>query len=515
MANKRFEMFQYRQILVRMRMGESNRAIAQSGLMGRKKAQKLRDTALEHGWLDTLIPLPDNSQLAAVLNVTVHTPSSSVSSVLPHAEKVKLWMEAEVQGSTIHQQLVEKYGFTGSYWAVNRYIKSVKGNEPGKISTVMEFDPGDAVQVDFGAGPLMVDTRTGELRKTWVFVMTLAWSRHMYGEFIWDQSVATWLSCHRRAFEWFNGVPKRVIIDNPKCAITKACYHDPDVQRAYAECAEGYGFLIAPCPVRDPQKKGRVESNVKYIKNAFMPLREFRSLSDANAQLKEWLVSVAGNRKHGTTRKHPLTQFKEVEQELLKPLPDVPPEEAVWAQAKVHGDGHVQFEHCRYSVPYLLIRQTVWIRAGDSTVRIYQQHELKATHGRLRHQGGRSTVPEHQPPAAQAYNMQDPQYCLTQAKKVGEYCHLFIERLFASRVLDNLRAAQGVVGFAKRYGPVRLENACYRALTFDNVRYSAIKQILEKGLDELPHETNAFDSLSDSYTGKGRFHRDPNKLIPH
>lgn len=515
MANKRFEMYQYRQILVRMRMGESNRAIGQSGLMGRKKAQKLRDTAVEHGWLDKLNPLPDNAQLATVLNVTVHTPSSSMSSVLPHAEKVNKWIESGVQGSTIHQKLVDSYGFTGSYWAVNRYIKSVIASEPGKVSTVMEFDPGDAVQVDFGSGPLMVDTRTGELRKTWVFVMTLAWSRHMYGEFIWDQSVATWLSCHRRAFEWFNGVPKRVIIDNPKCAITKACYHDPDVQRAYAECAEGYGFLIAPCPVRDPQKKGRVESNVKYIKNAFVPLKEFRSLSDANAQLKEWLVSVAGNRKHGTTRLYPLTQFREVEQELLKPLPDVPPEEAVWAQAKVHGDGHVQFELCRYSVPYTLIRQTVWIRAGDSTVRIYQQHELKATHGRLRHQGGRSTVPEHQPPAAQAYNMQDPQYCLTQAKKVGEYCHLFIERLFASRVLDNLRAAQGVVGFAKRYGPARLERACCRALTFDNVRYSAIKQILEKGLDELPHETNAFDSLSDSYTGKGRFNRDPNKLIPH
>ena len=142
MANKRFEMYQYRQILVRMRMGESNRAIAQSGLMGRKKAQTLRDTALEHGWLDKLNPLPDNAQLATVLNVTVHTPSSSLSSVLPHAKKVEKWIEGGVQGSTIHQQLVDKYGFTGSYWAVNRYIKSVIASEPGKVSTVMEFDPG-------------------------------------------------------------------------------------------------------------------------------------------------------------------------------------------------------------------------------------------------------------------------------------------------------------------------------------------------------------------------------------
>jgi hypothetical protein len=148
-------------------------------------------------------------------------------------------------------------------------------------------------------------------------------------------------------------------------------------------------------------------------------------------------------------------------------------------------------------------------------VRIYQGHELKATHTRMRHQGGRATVPEHQPPAAQAYNMQDPQYCLTQAKRIGESCHVLIKRLFASRVLDNLRAAQGVVGLAKRYGDKRVEAACLRALTFDNVRYSAVKQILEKGLDQHPDESSTFDTLSDAYTGGGRFHRDPNKLLPH
>jgi hypothetical protein len=223
MTNKRFEMYEYRLVLVQMRMGESNRAIAQAGLMGRKKAQKLRDTAQAHGWLEPLNSLPDNTQLATVLNVTVHTPSSAISSVMPHADKVNKWIVDGVQGTTIHQKLMNSYGFTGSYWSVNRYIKSVIEQQPGKVSTVMEFAPGDAAQVDFGAGPLIVDTRTGEVRKTWIFIMTLAWSRHIYAEFIWDQSVATWLSCHRRSFEWFNGVPKRVIIDNPKCAITKAC----------------------------------------------------------------------------------------------------------------------------------------------------------------------------------------------------------------------------------------------------------------------------------------------------
>ena len=56
--------------------------------------------------------------------------------------------------------------------------------------------------------------------------MTLAWSRHAYAEVVTDQKVATWLGCHRRAFEWFNGVPARLTIDNPKCAITYAIGDD-------------------------------------------------------------------------------------------------------------------------------------------------------------------------------------------------------------------------------------------------------------------------------------------------
>jgi transposase len=62
---------------------------------------------------------------------------------------------------------------------------------------------------------------TGEVFKTLCFVMTLAWSRHRYAEFVRDQSVATWLGCHRRAFEWFGDVVARVTIDHAKCAITR------------------------------------------------------------------------------------------------------------------------------------------------------------------------------------------------------------------------------------------------------------------------------------------------------
>ncbi len=75
----------------------------------------------------------------------------------------------------------------------------------------------------------------------WIFVMTLCFSRHMYAEIVTNQKAETWLSCHRRAFEHFGGVPARLIIDNARCAITRACFRDPQVQRSYWELAEGYG----------------------------------------------------------------------------------------------------------------------------------------------------------------------------------------------------------------------------------------------------------------------------------
>lgn len=513
MTNRRIEMHHYRDILVRMRFGQSSRQLAKQRIIGRRKTQQIKDIAEVNGWLDPKVPLPDNEILAKAFMANEPKPSTT-SLVEPYRKSVEDWVEQGVLATRIHQVLVSKHNFCGSYSSVQRFVKQLAAETPA-YTTIIDFEPGDSAQVDFGMGPRIVDRDTGELRKTWVFVMTLSWSRHMYAELVWDQRVETWLACHRRAFEWFGAVPSRVIIDNLKSAITKASYYEPTVQRAYAECAEGYGFLIAPCPVADPQKKGRVESGVKYVKNAFVPLREFRSLSDANQQLREWVMAVAGNRTHGTTRKRPLSQFVDVEKFLMKPLPDVPPELARWQQLKIHSDCHIQFNYNRYSVPYHHVGKQVWVRISETTVRIYLEHELIAVHSRLKHSGDRSTLDEHLPPQALAYKMQAPQWCLQQARLVGENCFMLIERLFRNRVMDNLRAAQGVISFRKRYGDVRLEAACYRALHFDNVTYTAVKQILQKGLDQQHDLQASFDSLADSYTGGGRFNRNLKNILSH
>ena len=166
-------MFEYRQVLTRMRLGDTDRAIARAGLMGRRKLAQLRRTAEAAGWLDVATPLPGDPELAEHLG-SVRTQPAVASLAEPHRERIEHWWRQGIQGTTIHGALVRSHGFTGSYSSVRRFLAGLEATDP-QVTTVLAFEPGEAAQVDFGKGPEVLDWRTGELLGTWIFVMTLAW----------------------------------------------------------------------------------------------------------------------------------------------------------------------------------------------------------------------------------------------------------------------------------------------------------------------------------------------------
>ena len=501
-------MFQYRAVLVRLRQGDSERDIARARLMGRGKVAAFRALASRHGWLSADTPLPDDAVIVAVVG-QARRARSTISTVEPLRAVVERWVDQGVGGVAIHAALCREHGYSGSYSAVRRMLQAIGAGRPPQATVRLQFGPGEAAQVDFGAGPMLLDPARGEVRRTWAFVMTLCFSRHQYVEFVWDQTVATWLGCHRRAFEWFGAVPARLIIDNPKCAITKACSRDPLVQRAYAECAEGYGFKIDPCPPADPAKKGVVEAGVKYVKGNFLPIRNFRDLADLNAQVRRWVMEEAGIRIHGTTREPPLERFV-VEKPLLRALPPIAPDLGCWNEVRVHRDCHVQFDRSFYSVPFTLVGQRLWLRATDGAVAIYQDYRQVAVHPRGRKPGQRCTVRDHLPPQAQAFFAHDRDWCVEQATRIGPACAALIERLLSDRIVERLRAAQAVLRMADRYGTSRLEAACARALAHDSPFYRTVKTILAGGFDQQP--LPAVDPAP-AYARGGRFVRDAESLF--
>lgn len=511
MARRRPGVNIYRQIIVRLRMGEGYRRIASSGLACRQVVRQIAERARAAGWLVPYREAPTEDEVAELFGgeLALKVPERA-SLVEPYREQVEKWVKDGVRAQAIHEALKREKKFTGSYGSVLRFVQKLRQPE---AFVPVHYQPGEAAQVDFGSGPILPDSLTGKPRCTHIFVMTLAFSRHMYAEIVWDQKVATWLRCHRNAFAFFGGVVARVIIDNLKSAITRAYHRDPEVQRSYAEFAEGYGFLISPCRPRTPRHKGRVESSVKYVKGSFVPTRTFRSIGDANEQLMQWLLGVAGNRVHGSTHRMPLSAFAESEKPALRPLPASPPELVTWAKATLHSNCHVTFEGSYYSAPSRLLHKELLVRAGDRLVTIYQDTRQVALHMRASRPGQWMTDESHLPPEKVAYMQRTPQWCLRRAEEVGPQCAMFVRQLLGNRVLDRLPAAHGVLSLAQKYGAVRVESACGRALAYDNITYRAVKRILEQGLDQHSLDEEAGGQLNFLFLDTTRFARNLGQML--
>ena len=186
---------------------------------------------------------------------------------------------------------------------------------------------------------------------------------------------------------------------------------------------------------------GVVESGVKYVKGNFLPTRSFRDLADLNAQAKAWVLQEAGTRIHGTTREQPLVLFA-LERPLMRRLPGVAPDLGSWHRVVVHRDCHVQFDKSFYSAPFTLVGKTLWLRATDCTVALYEDYRHVYTHLHAQRPGQRMTVPDHLPPQARAFFERDRRWCVTQATAVGPRCVEFVTRLLADRIAERLRVAR-------------------------------------------------------------------------
>ena len=244
-----------RQMLLHLRQGQSARNIADELHVNRRTVGRYRKWAQEQGLLEGELPSLEELHRLQQETLPVQPPPQNQSSVEPYRELVTQWLKENVEIAAIQCRLQER-GYTGSYASVYRFARKLQPRTP-EATVRVERQPGEEAQLDFGYAGIMVDSDTQARRRAWAFVMTLSWSRHQYVEFVFDQKIPTWLRLHRNAFQFFAGVPQRLVVDNLKAAITKACRDDPQVQHSYRECAQHYGFLIAPCRPRSPEHKGK------------------------------------------------------------------------------------------------------------------------------------------------------------------------------------------------------------------------------------------------------------------
>lgn len=478
------------EVLRLLRDGASDREI--TGLVGlnRRTVARYRRWAADQHLLEG--PLPGVADLAQQLAATLPAvlPPQQTSTVAAYHAEILALRQRGVEVAAMRARLEERHGHPVSYDAVWRLVQRLERDLPPEAFVRVEGAPGSEAQVDFGYAGRHIDPATGLLRKAWVFVLVLGWSRHQYAEVVFDQRVATWLLCHQHAFAFLGGVPERIVLDNLKAAILHASATDPVVQRAYRECAAHYGFRIDPNPPRTPRLKGKVEQGgVHYVKRNFLAGRDPTRVDELNAHLRAWCTDVAGQRVHGTTKQRPFVQFQQTEVAALRPLPRVPYDLAVWKQVQLHRDGHVVFEGSSYSAPYRLLGQTLWVRGGSRTVDLFDaDHHLVATHDRATQPGERKTHPAHLPPHKLPGLLWSRPVCQERADAIGPATSQVVAALLAHRPEDRLAVARRVLKLADRHSPMRLEQACARARAYGTADYPMLKRILAAGTEAVPIE---------------------------
>jgi len=507
---ERVHMNDIQEIIYRLRKGESVEAIHRDTGHAKKTIRKYRKLAEKHGFLEKGRRLPPVSKLAEVLGPVTHL-AQCVSTVEPYKEVVQEYLDRGVVKTVIWRKLREDHGYTGSYSSVKRYAQRLQPQDPEAYCRV-ETEPGQEVQVDFGYVGMCRDAK-GKLRKVWVFVMTLSWSRHLYVEFVFDQRMETWLTCHENAFRWFGGVPQRVVIDNLKAAVLKRELQDPVLSVPYRKLARHYGFVVSANRPRTPRHKGKVESGVKYVKGNFIAGEELKTMDlvRLNEKGKRWVLEVAGVRDHGTTHEEPLTRYHNVERATLSPLPTQPFELIKAYRATLHHDCHVVVDSRYYSASYTLIGKKLDVYVGRRVVEIYHETELVATHLVLEKKGERATRLADYPPHKREWLEKTPQRCRELAGEVGPWCGKAVAQLLSDRVQDRLPSVHSLLRLKEKVGKERLEAACQRAVHYGDPRYIRVKTILSAGLEnDAVDEEETITEQRESY----RYARSSSSYFP-
>jgi transposase len=491
MARKEIRMEELIEVLYQWHKGRNISQIKRSLGLDRKTIRKYIELAEPYGFLrdDEVRDDVYYMQLAARIQSGLKTPldcsASFKKTSLFQAMIEKLLSKKYMTPKQVYRILKRDHEYGLSYSSFNRYVNIKYPKEPRNCLRI-EVRAAEEAQVDFGSAGMMIDPETGRLRRAHAFVMTLSYCRLPYVEFVFDQGQATWVKCHMNAFEFFKGVPMRIILDNLKSGILRPNTYDPVFNRAYSECAKHYGFIIDPAKIARGDHKGKVERKIPVIRHQFLSSGDFGDIREANEKVRQWCLQDYGMQVHGTTRKKPYEVFKAEEQPLLKSLPAEKFDLPLWKEAKVHPDHHVVFEKNYYSMPTRYVGKKVWARGGLHTVQMFYEGELAKTHRRSYAAGVWRTDETDYPPEKSRYLLKTTEYYQQEASKHGDYVRQVVAKIMTEHAYRNLRKIQAIFRLSDKYGADTVNLTCRRCIFYEDYRMSTIKRILDKQLYRLP-----------------------------
>jgi len=397
----------------------------------------------------------------------------------------------------VHSHLA-RCGVESSVRTVQRWMLLHCGDlrKPRRIYNRLFFEPGEAAQTDFGeCGALRYG---GTTRKLAFCVTVLCRSRLMHAEIVPAQTGEHFLACQRHAFEAFGGAPRKLIVDNCRCAVLSHEEGHVVFNPAFRSFCAHYNVKPVACAPRAPSSKGIVERMVGFVKRNFLSVNTFQSKEEADARLAEWLAQ-ANARVHKALKDTPAHVFETSEKAALLPLPKRPhPCERV-EERGVDKYGRVSFDGNFYSVPPLRSGRTATVRADAAHVRVFAEGRLVAEHARSYETGLEIADPRHVEAARRALPAARLQDARADLRAVcGADADAFLEGVARIRG-ENAGDALRLVGMIRKYGADAFRAALREAVSQNVLRAEYVEFLLTHGMpDDDPAPLRLASSAADA-----------------
>jgi len=378
------------------------------------------------------------------------------------------------------RKLLRRQGTLVSYATLRRFAMAELGfGEGASTMPVADGEPGKEVQLDTGWVGWLKPNLIGRRRRFRAWIFTPGVSRYRFVYPVFRETTETAIEACEAAWEFYGGAFDVLIPDNTKTIVQKADPLKPIITLGFLEYVQARGCVIDAARVRKATDKARVERTVRVVSEDCFGGEELIDLEHARQRGLHWCREENGMTRHGTTRRLPREHFEAEERARLHPVPTERYDVPLWCDPKVHPDQHAQVDYALYSLPRQFKGRELKARADRTTVRFYDGHDLVKVHARVA-PGKRQTDPADFPPEKAAYALRDVAFLVRKAREHGDAVGRYAEALLDSRLpWTRMRQVFALLGLGKRYGSVRLEEACRMALEVELIDVYRLRRLLE------------------------------------
>lgn len=430
----------------------------------------------------------------------------SASACEPFRELIAEWLGRGRNAKAVWHDLVDDHGFGGRYASVKRFVAKLRGTTESQARVVITTAPGEEAQVDYGDGPMVRHRATGKYRRTRLFVLTLGYSRKSVRLLVWRSSTQIWAQLHEQAFRRLGAAPRVLVLDNLAEGVLSPDIYDPKLNPLYRDVLAHYGAVALPCRVRNPDRKGKVESGVAHAKNTPLKGLRFESLEQAQAYLDRWEERWADTRIHGTTKRQVAVMFAE-EKPALRELPLEPFRYYHYGERTVNLDGCIEVEAAYYGAPPGWLGRKVHAQWDELHVRIMDPKTGRLLREHLRTRRGFHRIEERDLPARTPHSTEA---LLRRAYSAGAHIGALCEHIHRIEREPGVRRILGVLALARKHGPAAVEDAAQTALEAGAPTYRFLRRYLERRpplpltlrqVDPLIRQLTLYRDLIDRKTG--------------